>query len=337
MDGTTSSSHLQITRFLHHQRQSHIALLLIGAAFRSEMSSQRGSGGTVSCNVKHTLPAQEQASKSHIDNILGPLEDGSRSRAEVVVAMTRCTGGSHSAAILESENALHHLSKWYSPWLAAAKLVNSTGVGISWLRAYVVLSLTEDRRGAQYDFVLRMRLDLLVVNSIGEWRGDFSRMLFQEKCSLCHDDDNNRTCQLEFGTVDPKKIAQRSRDINHLLEMDASCHIFVDDKFLWTPRVATQVVLSRLRREFTFQNPNTDMDLDLSPRRGGCMHMSPYTHNWAMACRNSPRFTYRRDRAISDGVEHCRAWQSELPTMDLDCAFFVNGPRYEFRPRRNDA
>ena len=336
MDGATSS-HLQITRFLHHQPQSHIALLLIGAAFRSEKQSQQGSGGTVSCNVKHSLPAQEQASKSHIANILGPLEKGNRSRAEVVVAMNRCTRGHTLADTLESENALHRLSKWYGPWLAAAKLVNSTGVGVSWLRAYVVLSLAEDRRGAQYDFVLRMRLDLFVVNSIGEWRGDFSRMLFQEKCSLCHEDDSNRTCASEIDTTDPKEIAQRSREIDHLLVTDASCHIFVDDKFLWTPRVATQVVLRRLRSDFTFQNPETNIDLDLSPRTGGCMHMSPYTHNWALACRNSPHFTYRRDLAISVGVESCHKWQSELPKMDLNCAFFAIGPRYEFRPRRNGA
>ena len=208
-----------------------MALLLVGAAFRCG-GSRGGTGDAGSCSIQASLDGQWEASASYIDNVIRRLE-GHGAHVNVLISMTACNAR-------EDDEALALLQGWFAPRVSAASVMAATGVGWSWLHAYELLERLQHKLGIAYDFVLRSRLDMYVEQDITQWRGDFSRLLFQRKGSICDERDSTQLF------ADDNRSAFM---VESSLASRPECQLFVRDLWLWSPSKWLPQILDRLRED----------------------------------------------------------------------------------------
>ena len=291
-----------------------VALLFCGGAFRAVGGNNGQQGAQTTCSVHSSARMQRQASTSYLERFVRPLE-GLGAQVDVLVALTNCyhEGG-------DGERALALLREWFSPRVRGATLFNSTGIGMSWLLAYKMLNEAQHAEpSGPYDYVFRSRPDLYLRTDVTQWRGDFRRLLFQQKCVMCDELDSTQRC---MGTIWSIKDEEQ---IDRALATAPECQLFVDDKMLWSPQRWVPTILKRLR-------------LDLLESRAmapdeHCTEMSPYTHHWARACLPKPWFITARG---NDNQRRCNLAMAKTAHLLSDCAFLISGGGWEYRPRRDD-
>ena len=131
---------------------------------------------------------------------------------------------------------------------------------------------------------------------------------------MCNEVDSTQLC--------PIKEVEVELEVERKLMGEPDCHIFVDDKFLWTPRGTAQQMLWRLAA-----------DKNAAGEDAHCLSQSPYTHNMARRCSRKP---WHPPAHLDRYNTQCRNRDATRTRID-ECAFFWEGPDFEFRPLRDGA
>ena len=249
---------------------------------------------------------------SYLEKVIHPLEHLG-AKVDVLLAISNCF-----ATYPESKRALRTLTNWFSPRVSGASVFNSTGIGVSWLYAFELLDEVQRSKHVQYDYVFRTRPDLYLKKDLTTWGGDFSRLLFQFKGSICDElDSTQRFIKPPFPGGPPDRRG-KEHPVEVALATRPECQIFVDDKMLWAPRRLVPGIIQRLR-------------LDWQELGRDCMSPSPYTHNWARACLAKP---HNNTPGARDGFRSCSLGMARTAHLTSDCAFMQSGAAWQFRPQR---
>lgn len=277
---------------------STVAVLLVGASFRSGKGHRNGKGDAGNqaevterdCSV-HNVEQQREATASLLARIIYPLESIG-CRVEVLATLPACSTMNVTSGYRRQE--------LLDEWLSAAVVGNADrrrrvifqpvlnyGVGHSWMNGYKMFS----ERGMlhAYDFVFTTRHDLIWKASeptITEFPFvDLMKLTFPALGVRCNDDDDQRFSGLSTDALNRGK----GQLILKMLEFP-ECAAETDDKYHWVPKN----VLPHLARLLVHNYEHDEYH---------CMTQSPYTHNFAKSC-FPPKTGYGRSA--------CTDWQVKI-------------------------
>ena len=146
-----------------------VALLLVGEPFRPPRHQLSGDQGNVrsneACLPTHTHHSQHIATASFVRHVIVPLE---KAQANVSVLMTvpRCRdanytreadGDQHGSTVSDTltSERVNALRKWLSfdgtSRVVGVRVVDTLGVGHSWLAGYTLLERYQTKHGVEFD------------------------------------------------------------------------------------------------------------------------------------------------------------------------------------------